>query len=410
MIKILHTADWHLGKKLDHISRLAEQQEVLEEICDIAEREEVDAVIIAGDLFDTVNPSIEAIELFYKTLKRLSNGGKRAVIGIAGNHDSPDRIEAPEPLARECGIILTGYPHSVIKTFDLKEGIKVVHSAPGYIELKLPRHDIPLRLVLTPYANEVRMKKFLGVEEREKALRESLKEYWTSIADEYLDDNGVNVLVTHLYITTKEKNELALEDDDERSVLMVGGAQEVFVDQFPQALDYVALGHLHAYINVQKSPYPVCYSGSPLSYSVNDKKKEKYVLLVELSPGEETKVQPILLKCGKKTVQQSFESIEEAIQWLEGHQDYWVELSLKTDTYLSAKDRKRLLDVHGGIVRIIPELRNPDLAKFTSGKEIDLSKGIKELFKDYFTFKKGNVPDDSLMDLLDEVLHTDVEE
>ncbi len=66
--------------------------------------------MVSGDLFDTFNPSTEAIELFYKTLKRLTAGGHRPVIAIAGNHDSPDRIEAPDPLARECGIIFAGYP------------------------------------------------------------------------------------------------------------------------------------------------------------------------------------------------------------------------------------------------------------------------------------------------------------
>ena len=70
-MKILHTSDWHLGKKLVHYSRLPEQKEVLQEICGVAEDENVDAVIIAGDLYDTFNPSIEAIELFYSTLKNL---------------------------------------------------------------------------------------------------------------------------------------------------------------------------------------------------------------------------------------------------------------------------------------------------------------------------------------------------
>ena len=71
-MKLLHTADWHLGKRLDHYARLTEQQAVMEEICEIAEQEAVDAVLIAGDLFDQINPSTEAIELYYRTLKRLA--------------------------------------------------------------------------------------------------------------------------------------------------------------------------------------------------------------------------------------------------------------------------------------------------------------------------------------------------
>jgi exonuclease SbcD len=76
------------------------------EICSIADEQEVDMIIVTGDLFDTNNTPVDAIDLFYKTLKKLSNNGKRPVIAIAGNHDNPDRIDAQNPLAKECGIFL----------------------------------------------------------------------------------------------------------------------------------------------------------------------------------------------------------------------------------------------------------------------------------------------------------------
>jgi len=192
-MKILHTADWHLGKRLDNVSRFAEQVAVMEEICEIAERENVDAVIVAGDLYDTFNPSTESIELFYKTLKRLANNGKRAVIAIAGNHDSPDRIEAPDPLARECGIIFAGFPNTRITPFSLKNGIEVTSSESGFIEIKLPTIDAPLRLILTPYANEYRIKTFLGMEDSEAELRKVLATKWKELADKYCDNKGVNI-------------------------------------------------------------------------------------------------------------------------------------------------------------------------------------------------------------------------
>ena len=105
MLKILHTADWHLGKRLQEFSRLEEQKEVLDEICSIADQEEIDLVLLAGDIFDTFNPAHEAVELLYKTLRRLSKNGTRPVIAISGNHDSTQFVEAPDPLARELGII-----------------------------------------------------------------------------------------------------------------------------------------------------------------------------------------------------------------------------------------------------------------------------------------------------------------
>jgi len=139
-MKILHTADWHLGKKLNDFSRMDEQRQVLEEIVAIADKEAVDVVLVAGDLFDTFNPPNEAIELLYKTVHRLAKNGERAVIAIAGNHDSADRIEAPDPLARECGIIFTGYPDTKIPIFTLDSGLKVTKSFLSYNYLKVKKY------------------------------------------------------------------------------------------------------------------------------------------------------------------------------------------------------------------------------------------------------------------------------
>ena len=113
-MKILHTADWHLGKRLDRFSRIDEQRAVMEEIVQIANDQKVDMVIVAGDLFDNFTPNTDAVELFYKTLKQLSYEGKRPVVAISGNHDSPKLIDAPDPLARECGIFLIGYPNAIL--------------------------------------------------------------------------------------------------------------------------------------------------------------------------------------------------------------------------------------------------------------------------------------------------------
>ena len=170
-MKILHTSDWHLGKRLENFSRLEEQQAVMQEICEIADREEADIVVVAGDLFDTFNPPTEAIDLLYKTLKRLTANGYRPVIAIAGNHDSPDRIEAPDPLARECGIIFAGYPNVQVSSFTLETGLKVLKTDEGFLEIALPGSNIPLRILITPYASEYRLRTFLGEENSEDELR-----------------------------------------------------------------------------------------------------------------------------------------------------------------------------------------------------------------------------------------------
>jgi len=90
-MKILHTADWHLGKKLDGISRLEEQKAVMQEICELADTHEVDAVLVAGDLYDTFNPSIEARELFFKTLHKLTSAQSSLLQAITMHHSSSKR-------------------------------------------------------------------------------------------------------------------------------------------------------------------------------------------------------------------------------------------------------------------------------------------------------------------------------
>ena len=97
-MKILHTSDWHVGKRLMGRERLAEQAEVLDEIIQISEREEVDLVLIAGDVFDTYTPSAEAEELFYSKVKALA-GKDRTVLMISGNHDDGVRLSAVAPFS-----------------------------------------------------------------------------------------------------------------------------------------------------------------------------------------------------------------------------------------------------------------------------------------------------------------------
>jgi exonuclease SbcD len=408
-MKLLHTADWHLGKRLDHFSRLEEQKQVMEEICEIAEREAVDAVLVAGDLFDQVNPSTEATELLYKTLHRLADGGKRAVIGIAGNHDSPDRIEAPDPLARACGIVLLGYPHSEPRPFALETGLELLRSDQGFAEFRLPGQTAPLRLILTPYANEVRLRTYLGTDKPEEALREVLAEHWQQLAETYCDETGVNVLMTHLFVMKKGGNRPE-EPEDEKPILTIGGAQEVYTEAIPPQIQYTALGHLHRYQVVSQSPAPVVYSSSPLSYSMSEAGQQKQVVLVEIEAGQAAKLTPIPLQRGRPLSRQTFSELTDAVEWLTANPTALVELTMVSESYLSAAERKLLFQAHDGIITLIPQVRNPDLPQSYTAN-IDLSKSMEALFVDYFQYKNnGQAPDDPLMDLFREILAEEEEE
>lgn len=406
-MKILHTADWHIGKKLDNYSRLEEQRLVMQEICEIAENEQVDAIVIAGDLFDNFNPSSEATELLYNTLHRLSANGSRAVIAIAGNHDSPERIQVPDALAKVCGIIFVGFPNTEITQFCTQGKVDVLRTAKGFIELSLPNADFPLRILHTPYANEQRLKTFLGVEDSEEALRNHLQEHWQELADQHLDNAGFNLLTTHLFVM--KKGEPAPEEpDDERPILHIGGAQAIYTENFPSKVHYIALGHLHRYHVVDKSPAPAIYSSSPLAYSFSEANQTKYVVIIEAEAGQLISYRPIELKNGKKLRRKSFNDIEKAIEWLGEHREDLIELTIISDNYLEATDKKRLNEAHPGIIQIIPQIKKSELA--TANSEIDLSLSMEKLFQEYFKTKyKGQEPSDGLMEVFREVLGTEEE-
>ena len=404
-MKLLHTADWHLGKRLGDYSRLAEQREVLDEICAIAEAEAVDAVLIAGDLFDTFNPPNEALELFYRTVHRLSDNGGRAVIAIAGNHDSPDRVEAPDPLARECGIFFVGRPGSIIPSGCTSAGVETLHTSPGFAELQLPNCPDPLRLILTPYANETTLKRFLGDEDREQSLREVLRHDWQRLSDQHCDTRGVNVLMAHLYF--RQRNGPAPEEpDDEKPILHVGGASAVFTEDIPAQMQYAALGHLHRFQTVANQPCPVCYSSSPLAYSFAEAEQQKQVVLVEVSAGSKAQVRPVALRAGRRLCRERFTEVDEAIQWLEANPDTFVELTLVSDSYLESKQKRALYAAHDGIVSIIPEIATSK-GDAADAAGIDLSKDLRTLFVDYFRARRGQEPNDELLTLFEEIIGTE---
>ncbi len=398
-MKILHTADWHLGKKLDRFSRLEEQTEVLEEIIQIADSQNIDIVVIAGDLFDTFNPPTEAVDLFYKTLKRLSKNGKRPVVAISGNHDSPNFIDAPNPLARECGIILIGQPNAIVPLSELQD-FSVTKSEEGFIEIQLKKEDFPIRIFHTAYANEVRLKTYFG-ENKEDELNTILKEKWKNISEKHADSNGVNLLMTHLYMNKKGAE--ILEEPDGEKPLKIGNADMVFSDAIPQNIQYTALGHLHGFRNIGSAEKPVVYASSPLCYSFSEAGQTKFVSIIDAQPNQTVTYEKKALQSGKKLERKSFKTVDEAILWLNENPKTWVELTMETDTFLKAEERKLLYQSHSGIVYLIPKVKNVAQLE-TSVKEINLSQKTEELFADYFKSKNnGLAPNDDLMNLFKEI-------
>ena len=405
MLKILHTADWHLGKRLQEYSRITEQKLVLEEICQIADQEEVDLVLLAGDIFDTFNPSHEAVELLYKTLRRLSKNGTRPVVAISGNHDSSQFVEAPDPLARELGILFYSRYDSIISCGTLEGGMEISQSDSGFVELRLPKFDFPIRILLAPYANEVSLRTYLGEENREEAFRELLGQNWQQLADRYCDENGVNLFMGHFFFVEEGSTTTPdAEPESERPILHVGGTQSLFTQQLPSQIQYAALGHLHRYQTVSKSPVPVVYSSSPLAYSFSEADQEKNVVLIQAKPNEPVQYRPIPLKQGRPLYKVSFDNLPDTLAWLETHPFCYVEITFLTDESIDANTRKAILKAHDGIVNLIPQLRQTSDQAQDELRAEDLSRDMESLFRLFYTSEKGQEPNAQLVELFKEVL------
>lgn len=407
-MRLLHTADWHLGKRLQDFNRHKEQEAVLEEIVQIADEQHVDLVLIAGDLFDTFNPDHKAEDLLYRTLKRLSNGGSRAVVAIAGNHDNPSRLEAQDHFARECSIVLMGFPQTEFRPFDCD--IKILRSAPGFVELQLATYEKPVRIILTPYANESRMKAYFGLLNVEDELRQHLQRHWQTLADTYMDEEGINLLIAHLFVM-KRGGEQPEESDDERSILQVGGASVIYTDMIPAQVRYTALGHLHRYQELGGGHGPVVYSSSPLAYSFAETDQQKYVVLVDAEPGQAVTVTPVPLKTGRRLLRPRFTRVDEAVAWLEQNPECYPEITMQTSAYLTSEERRQLQQAHPFLVNIVPDVRDINVADDAEANQsIDLTQSIEHLFTNYFKNKnKGQEPNERLRQLFHEILATEPE-
>lgn len=403
MLKILHTADWHLGKRLQEYSRLEEQTLVLDEICQIADQENVDLVLLAGDIFDTFNPAHEAVELLYKTLRRLSKNGARPILAISGNHDSTQFVEAPDPLARELGIFFYSRYDSVIPCGKLDSGIEILKSESGFVELKLPQVDCPVRVILAPYANEVSLRTYLGEENREEEFRKLLSAKWQDLADRHCDEKGLNLFLGHFFFM-KEGEKAEAEPESERPILHVGGTQALFTQNIPSQIQYAALGHLHRYHAVRHESIPVVYSSSPLAYSFSEADQEKKVVLIEAQAGQPVSYQPIGLKQGRPLFRVKFDNLADTLSWLEAHPYCFVEITFVADESIDATTRKAILKAHDGIVSLIPQLKN------TGGQESfalhvdDLGKDMETLFRMYYQSEKGQEPNAQLLGLFKEII------
>lgn len=401
-MKILHTSDLHIGKRLYSCERREEQEAVLKELLEVCRNENIDAVLVAGDLFDNFNPSVASMNLLYDSFCEIADGGRRPVILIAGNHDSPDRIDMPDSLARKNGVFFIGNYDSIQQPIVLNDRVTVEKTAQNYIQLRLSDYDYPLQLVVTPFVNEQRLRERFDFENGEGMLRDYLQQVWQQTIETYATGRGVKVLMSHLFVL-KDESDTTLEPEDENAI-NIGGLSAIYAENIPSEIQYTALGHLHRMQRVGKKN--VWYSGSPLAYSFSEDEQQKYFLIVDIEPDKEPIVGKHAIRSGIAIKNLTAESVEQALEMLSENQDYWVQLRLITDRAVSYEQSSQLHSAHSRLLQIIPEIKSESTSEQQRNKILELQNNPVELFGEFYkSTHGGQEPDERLVKLFREAMN-----
>jgi len=374
-LKLLHTSDWHVGKAIRGASRADEHADVLAEISQIAEREEVDLVIVAGDLFDSSSPTPEAERIVYRALLDLVGTGAKVAV-IAGNHDNARRLEAVAPVLR------LGQVHVVAKPTRPDEG--------GVMELHT-RDGTEVRLAMLPFVSKrgiVRSKHLMTRQAFENAqdYSERLRLLIERLCDPFETDT-VNLLTTHAFVLGAEAG------GGERPAHLVE-EYAIAAHSFPvSSIGYGALGHLHRPQCVRP---PLHYCGSPLQLDFGEAEQVKQVNVVTLEPGIPADVTAVRLTAGRplRTLTGTLEELTE----VSVDDDAWLKVVVQGPGRAGLAQTVREL-LGPGVVDVRVESPGPIAAR----RKLDhRSRSPQEVFGEYL--KHENIEDRRIRDLFGKLL------
>lgn len=360
-MRFLHTADWHVGKTLKGHSRLDEQERVLREIVAIAREQQVDAVLVAGDLYDTAAPSAEAQKLVIRTLMGLANTGAQ-VIAIAGNHDHARALDAYRPLASQAGITLVGEVRTAEKG--------------GVVRFAARSTGEPVTVAVLPFLSQryaVRAAELVTrtAGEHTSAYDQQLRDILAALTAGF-DDGGVNLVMAHLTVLN------GTFGGGERT------AQSIFeyavpASIFPIEAHYVALGHLHRR-QAMAAACPVHYCGAPLAIDFGEQENEPVVCLVEASPGTPAVITDIPVTSGRRL--RTVRGTVAELSVLSGSLgDAWLRVWVTEPARAGLREEVTAVLPNALEVRIDPEFAAVTEASRPSGGGADRSPA--ELFAEY---------------------------
>lgn len=268
-MKILHTADWHLGQLFYEYDRSFEHQAFLNWLLETISEEEIEVLLVSGDVFDISNPAAASIRMFYSFLQKATTANPQLQIVItAGNHDSASRLEAPKPLLESSHIHIVG---TIEKNAD---------GSINYQKLCIPLRnksgEIQTWCLAIPF---LRMGDYPAVAEAENPYMEGVAALYREVfafANQHKKAHETIIAMGHLHTQQAEISEM---DKTER--LIMGGVECVSADSFHRDIKYIALGHIHKAQRIGGKEH-IRYSGSPLPMSFSERKYKHQVVIFDL--------------------------------------------------------------------------------------------------------------------------------
>ncbi|OZS76836.1 hypothetical protein CF394_14190 [Tetzosporium hominis] len=373
-MKILHTADWHLGKWLQGISLLDDQRHMLWEMLRVIDEQRPDVIIMAGDIYDRAIPPVEAIQLFGEWLHEVVEVRNIPFLAVTGNHDSPGRVHFGSSFMKSSGLHLVG------------------DWVPGQQKVRLEDAAGPVDFHLVPYLDPAQVK-FRLEEEQSMNHQQAMERILDTCIP--LEEGVRHVFVGHAFVTPYGEPEDNTSEAERP--LAIGGAEYVSAQLF-QKFHYTALGHLHRAHHCGMDH--IRFSGSPMIYALSEAGAEKGVLFVELAADGSVQIESVAL-----TPRRAMRRVEGKLQDLLQHtisDDYVIVKLLDEGPILSPMEQLRT--VYPNTLHV-----ERQLLSFDSQQAVPLIErqqlSEKALFTAFLQEITSHEPDDAMTELFQEAWH-----
>ncbi|MFD2514950.1 exonuclease SbcCD subunit D C-terminal domain-containing protein [Pontibacter locisalis] len=322
-MRVLHTSDWHLGQRLVNLERTEEHQHFLNWLLQTIDQEQVDVLLMSGDVFDNGAPSNTALKQYYDFLRRVCATCCKHIIITGGNHDSISTLNAPKELLEYFNIrVIGGASQDPLDEL---------------IELRCEEGNLKLVVCAVPFLRDRDIRLSVAgetFEERENRIKQGIASHYEAFVPhirQYKEQSIPVIAMGHLFAAGGSASESEKE-------IHVGNLGQIGADQFPADFDYVALGHLHRPQQVN-SRHHIRYSGSPIPLSFSEVTDKKIILILDFADGKLADLHELEIPCCRKLVRfkGSLEKVKQQLAIYDNSTyklQAWAELQLELDAPL----------------------------------------------------------------------------